>query len=168
MKLLVAIFAGLVATSAVAAPASPQAPTPGWQFVRWGMTPAELRAASNGAVPANTDPGYDRMKGEYAMGKFKFDVVFDYHPPANDPGNTDPSTLGLDAVMLDLNLKSGSCAKLEAYLKTLYGPPDRTADKGPAGDTWSRKDIGDDVSYSTFDPKKACSVMYMALGASSQ
>src|SRR5690348_9931614 len=86
----------------------------GWEFARWGMGPEQLRAASHGAV-SESSPGYDRMSHKYSMAKFKFDVVFDYVPPRDDPGNTNPNSLKLDAVLLNLDFKSGTCAELASY-----------------------------------------------------
>jgi hypothetical protein len=99
------------------------------------------------------------------MAKFKFDVVFDYAPPRDDPGNTNPNSLKLDAVLLNLDFKSGTCAELTSYLKSIYGKPDRTFASGPTGFLWHRKELGDDIQYSTWNERKSCTVMYMPLGA---
>jgi hypothetical protein len=156
---LVAVCVGL--SSAIAAQSS------GWQFARWGMTPMQLGAASHGGVPAGEGSTYDQMTGEYAMGRFKFDVGFAYAPRRDDPGNNDPNNLQLNAVQLNLDFASGTCAELKDYLKTLYGKPDRTFARGPGGMLWNRKAIGDDVEYYAFDDKKLCTVTYMTLGGAS-
>ena len=159
---MTALVAGGCLLALAAGAGSPSVSSTGWDFAKWGMTPAQLRAASHGTVPVN-NAGYDTMKGEYSMGKFKFDVQFDYIPPADDPGNQDPKFLKLNAVLLDMNANSGSCTDLTAYLTTAYGKPDRTFSAGPAGYLWSNKKIGD-VQYSTWDKNKTCSVMYMPQG----
>jgi hypothetical protein len=82
------------------------------------MTPDQLRAASHGEVPASgQDPGHDMMTTEYSMGKFKFNVVFDYAPRSDDPGNNDPSNLVLSAVLLNLDLSSGNCVDLSVKIE---------------------------------------------------
>ena len=161
--ILAALAAGLLVTSADA-PREPPAASPGWEFARWGMTPNQVGAASHGAAPAGKDSRYDTLAREYSMGKFKFNVVFDYKPSPDDPGNTDPRKLFLDAVLLNLDLSSGTCAELADYLRKIYGAPDRTFSAGPAGFLWNRKDIGDDVNYYTWNEHRGCTVMYMTLG----
>lgn len=99
------------------------------------------------------------------MAKFKFDVVFDYVPPRDDPGNTNSDVLKLDALLLNLDFKSGTCAELTTYLKSTYGKPDRTFASGPAGFLWHRRELGDDIQYFTWNERKSCTVMYMPLGA---
>lgn len=161
----VAIF-GLSAVLAGAQAVTPLAPSSGWEFARWGMSAEQLRTASHGSVPSG-NPGTDQMSREYSMTKFKFKVVFDYAPPRDDPGNTDPHALKLDAVLLNLNLRSGTCTELTTYLKTIYGKPDQTFASGPAGLLWHEKELGDDIEYSTWNEHKGCTVMYMPLGAKS-
>jgi hypothetical protein len=156
------MVAGVLAVAGVSPAAS--APSAGWKFARWGMTPAQLGAASHGAVPAGEGARYAAMTGEYAMGQFKFSVAFDYAPPRADPGDIDPRTLQLNAVQLRLDSASGACAELEAYLGAVYGKPDRTLPGGPAGLLWNSKVLGDDVTYYSWDQQKTCSVMYMTLG----
>jgi hypothetical protein len=166
MKILAITIAGLLAVLA-GAQAAQFVPPKAWEFARWGMNPEQLRAASRGAVSTGS-PGYDRMIREYSMAKFKFDVVFDYVPPHEDPGNNNPKTLRLDAVLLNLNLKSGTCAELTAYLKNIYGKPNQVFASGPAGFLWHEKELGDDIEYSTWNEHKGCTVMYMPLGASNR
>ena len=162
-KLFAVCVIGLLATLAGAQAAQPR-PSGGWEFARWGMSPEQLRAASRGAVSAGS-PGYDRLSREYSMAKFKFNVVFDYVPPQDDPGSTNPDALKLNAVLLNLDFKSGTCAELTAYLESTYGKPDRTFANGPGGFLWHNKELGDDIEYSTWNEHKSCTVMYMPLGA---
>jgi hypothetical protein len=154
---LFAVLAGAQASTALV-------PSGGWEFARWGMSPEQLRAAARGAVSAG-NAGSDQMSREYSMAKFKFKVVFDYAPPRDDPGNTDLQALQLDAVLLNLNLRSGTCTELTNYLKTIYGKPDQTFASGPAGLLWHEKELGDDIEYSTWNEHKGCTVMYMPLDA---
>jgi hypothetical protein len=159
---MTALAAAACLLAATAGAGSPPMSSTGWEFAKWGMTPAQLRAASHGAVP-KSNAGYDAMAGKYSMGKFKFDVVLDYSPRAGDPGNYDPRNLIFNAALLNLDASSGSCTDLTAYLETAYGKPDRTFSAGPAGYLWTNKKIGD-VQYSTWDGNKTCSVMYMPFG----
>jgi len=137
MKFLAVTIVGLW-TALAGAQATQFATSGGWEFARWGMNPDELRAASHGAVSAG-NAGYDLLRREYSMAKFKFNVVFDYVPPHDDPGNTNPDALKLDAVLLSLSLKSGTCSELATYLKSIYGKPDRMFARGPAGFLWHKK-----------------------------
>ncbi len=159
------ILAAMVASS-LAASTSPAPPADGWQFARWGMNASELRTASHGRVRKASDGDYDMLAGGYSMGKFRFAVNFDYTGPADDPATTDPTKRGLEAVMLNLDTKSGTCVQLEAYLKTKYGKPTQILTSAPAGARWSTKALGD-IDYSTFDGKK-CSVMYEAFGTANK
>ena len=77
--------------------------------------------------------------------------MFDYVPPHEDPGNNNPKILRLDAVLLNLNLT--------------YGKPDQTFASGPAGFLCHKKELGDDIEYSTWNEHKGCTVMYMPPGA---
>ena len=163
--LAITVVALLVALRA--AQATPSVPSKGWEFVRWGMNPMQLRSASHGAVSAGS-AGYDFLRREYSMDKFKFNVVFDYVPPQNDPGNNNLDTLELNAVLLNLRLESGSCAELATYLKSIYGKPDQAFASGPVGILWHKREFGNDIQYYTWNERKGCSVMYMPLGASNR
>ena len=162
MTILAVMVLGFLA--AANAPGAQPAPSPGWEFARWGMTPGQVGAASHGAVPAGEHSSYDTLARQYSMDKFKFNVGFDYKPRPADPGNIDRKNLVLDAVLLNLDFNSGTCADLAAYLHKIYGEPDRTFTAGPTGFLWNRKDIGDDVEYYTWDEHRGCTVMYMPLG----
>src|SRR5690242_3041299 len=85
-KLFAAWVIGLLAPLAGAQALQP-VPSGGWEFAKWGMSPEQLRAASHGVV-SKSSLGYDRMSRQYSMAKFQFNVVFDYVPPRDDPGNT--------------------------------------------------------------------------------
>ena len=154
----------LVAAPAVALAASPAAP-PGWSFAQWGATPAQLRAASHGAVQAGAG-GADQLKAEYALGAFKFRVAFDYAPKPDNPGDTDADNLVFDGVTLSLDPKSGGCAALAAYLPKLFGKPDRVTTEGPLGIWWYKKDGAYDIDYYSF-PDKSCGIQYGPIGSSS-
>ena len=167
MRNLAVAILGLLPALAGAQASSPAVPSKGWEFARWGMSPEQLRAASHGSVPAG-NPGSDLMSRKYSMGKFKFKVVFDYEPPRDDPGNSDLKALKLDAVLLNLDLGSGTCAELTTYLKRIYGKPDQTSASGPAGYFWHNIKLGDDIQYSTWNEYKGCSVMYTPLSAHNQ
>lgn len=147
-----------------ASPATVAAKTPGWEFARWGMSPAQVRAASRGAVIA-AEGGVDSLTGEYAMGSFRFNVDIDYQPKPDDPGNTAEDNLILDGVVLSLDAKSGSCTALVAYLKTTLGKPDRTTTQGPLNLDWNKKAIGDHITYFSW-PDKSCGVEYGPYGSS--
>jgi hypothetical protein len=138
--------------------------TPGWEFARWGMTPAQVRAASHGVV-IGTEAGIDSLTGEYAMGPFKFNVDIDYQPRPDDPGNSAAGNLILGGVVLSLDARTGSCPALAAYLKTIFGKPDRTTTQGPLNLDWRRKAIGDDITYFSW-PDKSCGVRYGPYGSS--
>jgi hypothetical protein len=125
------------------------------------MTPAQFRAASHGGTQTGS-PGYDIMSSEYSIGRYKFKIVFDYKPPSSNPGDSDPSHLGLDAVLPNLDASSGTCTDLAAYLITMYGKPGRTFEV-LKGLLWSRNELGD-VEYSTSAQPGHCNVMYMPLG----
>ena len=168
LKLMSKKFFAICVIGLLAALAGAQAaqiiPSGGWEFARCGMSPEQLRAASRGAVSVGS-PGYGRLSREYSIAKFKFNVVFDYVPPRDDPGNTNPDALKLDAVLLNLDFKSGTCAELTTYLKSTNGTPDRTFASGPAGFLWHTKELGNDIQYFNWNVRKSCTVMYMPLGA---
>jgi hypothetical protein len=147
-----------------ASSAAMAAKTPGWEFARWGMTPAQVRAASHGVV-IGTVAGVDSLTGDYAMGPFKFNVDIDYQPRPDDPGNSAADNLILGGVVLSLEARSGSCPALAAYLKTIYGKPDRTTTQGPLNLDWRKKAIGDDITYFSW-PDKSCGVRYGPYGSS--
>ena len=100
----------MLASLALAATATAQgasaAKTPGWEFARWGMTPAQVRTASNGTVKAAAPGGADSLNGEYAMGSFKFFVDIDYAPRPDDPGNSAEDNLVLVGITMTLDATS--------------------------------------------------------------
>jgi hypothetical protein len=47
-----------------------------WQYTKWGMTPQQVAAASGGNAQLETDGR--GCTGTYRVGKFKFDVTFEF------------------------------------------------------------------------------------------
>jgi hypothetical protein len=164
VAIMLASLALAAATSAGAQGAS-AAKTPGWEFARWGMTPAQVRAASNGTVKATAPGGADSLNAEYVMGSFKFFVDIDYAPRPADPGNSAEDNLVLVGITMALDPTSGSCSDLVAYAKKIFGKPDKTTTQGPLNLDWRKKDLGDDITYYSW-PDKSCGIEYGPLGGS--
>jgi hypothetical protein len=164
MKFVRAMVLSLVAAPTVALAASAAAP-PGWDFVKWGMTPTQLRAASHGTVHPDKSGDLDFLNGEYSIGTFKFTVEFGYSSRPDDPGNFAQDNLVFDGITMGLDLKSGTCAGLAAYLPRVFGKPDRTTTEGPQGYWWYKKDLAYDINYYSW-PDKSCGIEYSPIGAS--
>jgi len=158
-------FLAAALLSVLVAPTTVLAASPGWEFARWGMTPAEVRAASHGSVRAGESSGYDTLDGEYPMGRFKFAVVFNYEPHPDDPGNSSESNLRLGGVGMKLDLKSGACAQLGAYLTRRLGHPDHATTEGPPAYKWRKQDLGDEIDYTSW-PDGSCGIQYSPIGSS--
>jgi hypothetical protein len=155
----------LAATTMAQAQDATAAKTPGWEFARWGMTPAQVRAASHGTVKDTAAGSADSLNGEYVMGQFKFFVDIDYAPRPDDPGNSAEDNLILVGINMNLDPKSGSCSELVAYSKKIFGKPDKTTTQGPLYLDWYKKDIGNDIGYYSW-PDKSCGIEYGPLGSS--
>lgn len=129
------------------------------------MTPAQVRAASHGAVK-DTEAGSARsLNGEYAMGHFRFSVDLNYQPRPEDPGNFADDNLVLGGITMSLDDKSGTCTELVVYLTQLFGKPDHATTQGPLNLDWHKKEIGDDITYFSW-PDKSCGVEYGPYGSS--
>lgn len=164
MMVVRAVVLSFVAAPTVALAASVAAP-PGWDFAKWGMTPAQLRAASHGMISPSGTGELDSLNGEYSIGPFKFTVDFNYTPRSDDPGNYSDDNLVFDGVTMGLDLKSGTCAGLAAYLPKVYGKPSRTTTLGPQGYWWYKKDSAYDINYYSW-PDKSCGIEYSPIGES--
>jgi len=161
MKVVTQVLLCLAAAPTIALAATPTTP-PGWTFAKWGLSPAQLRAASHGTVHAGSG-GPDLLKSEYAVGAFKFRVEFDYGPKPDNPGDTDEDNLVFDGVTMGLDPKSGTCAALAAYLPKVFGKPDRVTSQGPLGLWWYKQDGAYDINYYSF-PDKSCGISYGPVG----
>lgn len=164
MKVVTPLLLCLAAAPTIGLAATPPTP-PGWTFAKWGLTPAQLRAASHGTVRAGASGSPDQLNEEYAIGAFKFRVEFNYAPKPDNPGDTDEDNLVLDGITMGLDLKSGDCAALAAYLPKAFGKPDRVTRQGPLGYWWYKKGQAYDINYYSF-PDRRCGIAYAPIGAS--
>jgi hypothetical protein len=91
-----------------------------WQYTKWGMTPAQVVAASKGKATAGAGEPGDRMEGSplqvgavgtHSSGKWQFKSKFYF----------DAGKLGL--VKLDLVNGEKGCGALWADMKSAYGKP---------------------------------------------
>ncbi len=140
---------------AFTAPASSR-PAGGWSFAHWGMSKAEVRAASEGrAHPPADDPDDpdDIVDGGATLGPFTFDTV-----------RLDYAAEGLAQINLHLAGHKADCERLGAYMKATYGSKWTVEDEegshtlawndAASGNEvlWTRMDDGDDVCEVVFDP----------------
>ena len=95
--------------------------TNGWGFAHWGMTMAQVCAASGGQahtpvlIAGNSD-NEDTVDGGAQLGPYKFMVTLQYAPF----GGLDSP---LDTVELDLQTDDDKqCIPLKAYMTTQLGP----------------------------------------------
>ena len=145
----------ILAAPALALPATPPAKG-GWSFAHWGMSKAEVRAASGGrahAPDADPDDPDDTVDGGATLGPFIFDSV-----------RLEYAREGLVQINLHLAGHAGDCAKLGAYMKQTYGPKWTVEDEegshtlawddAASGNEvlWTRMDDGDDVCEVVYDP----------------
>lgn len=127
----------------------------GWQFTKWGQTPAQVVAASNGSVKLITSPkeqenlgrqGFRALAtGHYATPKFDFDADFQFLEGR------------LVAVGLDLRDYT-QCPKLKAALSGKY----KDSADGLDAD-WIDKSAGNLISVSEISIIKSCGVYYRAI-----
>jgi len=164
MKVVTTIVLCLAAAPTIALAGSATTP-PGWNFAKWGIAPAQLRAASHGAVSASQSGGPDTLDEPYSIGTFKFTGEFDYMPRREDPGNSAEDNLIFDGITMSLDLHSGTCAQLAAYLPEVFGKPDRTTKEGQVGYWWYKKDQAYDINYYSW-PDRSCGIEYSPIGAS--
>lgn len=94
-----------------------------WQYTRWGMTPAQVAAASGGKVLAGVGRPGDRVDGQevgaigsYTSGVFKFEAVFYF--------------VGGRLADIRLNLIAGDRYALKSSLDGVYGRPFRESGGG--------------------------------------
>lgn len=137
-----------VAVAAIAFPASAEG---GWQYARWGMTPAQVVAASGGSVREQTGSGNDRIgnvqaTGTYSTGGFEFASHFHFQDGK------------LAAVVLE---RSGgrSCEDLKLAMQDRYGP-------NPAWQPQSAwRDEDDNTTRSFIDAQGStpCGLSYIAI-----
>lgn len=127
-----------------------------WQYTRWGMTPAEVKAADSSVVinelPAS--PKYaNRMQAPYAVSGVSFRANFLFERDTNK----------LSVVRLDV-ISGQDCPKLEAILRRTYGAPD-SIDAGHVENyrtmTWRDRSHFNEVDLT--DGTTACSVTYNPL-----
>jgi hypothetical protein len=142
------VSAGVAAVCAMAAPA-----TAGWQYTKWGMTPEEVSAASNGSAPESLGTSGDAIEGLEIgnVGTYRADVqVFQaiYYYRAG----------GLARVKLKT---TQGCDGLINRLRAAYGQPDFD-NRSPVVRqvTWSDRDMGNRVHYTGVGD---CSIDYEPL-----
>ena len=133
---------------------APLAAKADWQYTRWGMSPAQVIQASQGAAAPFINAGdtaeqRSKVVAPYRSGRhtFRSRVVFDRSDR-------------LAIVMLELSDPS-RCPELYADLTQAYGPPQATAKSGQLPRWWDRKNgnvvlLIDMVSTS-------CSIQYTPL-----
>jgi hypothetical protein len=94
--------------------------TNGWSFARWGMTRAEVRAASGGqahseAVSVGADDD-DTVDGGAVLGPYKFTVNLQYAGVADDDSR-------LDTILLLLpTADDETCGALRTFMIKRLGP----------------------------------------------
>lgn len=94
--------------------------TDGWSFAHWGMTRAEVRAASGGQAhsPAGSvgDDDYDTVDGGAVVGPYEFTVILQYAGVADDDSR-------LDTILLQLPTADDKrCEALRTYMIKRLGP----------------------------------------------
>jgi hypothetical protein len=123
-----------------------------WQYTEWGMTPAEVTAASDGLATANNDRSQDagtriaKLVAPYKAGRFHFDAFFNFEDPD-----------GLVSISLVLKRPSrDACSGVIATLSNTYGPP---ANK-------TEVEIGEVQKW--FDEANRNGVVYLGMGSEIQ
>ncbi len=123
-----------------------------WQYTRWGMTPDEVVAASNGAAskPQIAPPKKGRavddetVKGTYETPSFKFSVGFVFE-------NDKLAAVRLKPMPIDKIYDVGS------QLASIYGKPIYDRDERTSGGIcfltnrkWRDEKAGNEISYSSY------------------
>lgn len=135
MRITAFIAFATLALGATAAPAH-------WQYTKWGMTPAQVAAASKGKVAAPADPAEKAGNvGTYESGGRTFEAKFYY------------ARGKLSEIML-YSEPGNSCYQLRRDLEGLYGEP------------MSRRDNPVLAMYKWRDTKKGNVVTWSAIGGS--
>jgi len=136
-------------------------------FAKWGITPAASSAPRPMGRSTYRSGGPDTLNGPYSIDTFQFAVEFDYMPRSEDPGNFAEDNLIFDGITMSLDLKSGTCIELAAYLPKIFGKPDRITREGPLGYWWNKKGQAYDVNYYSW-PDRSCGIEYSPIGSSQQ
>jgi hypothetical protein len=155
-----ALAAALVATPALLAMPAVAQPVDntgiaagGLMFAHWGMTRAEVEAASDGKTHAADELGADTVDGDYVLGGFKFGVelVFD-------------EDTHLKEVKLKPDFPPKQCAALKAYLRDKLGAPTLEGDAGYKTTWWRDEPHGNAVEFAAMSGQ-VCSLSYQPLSA---
>jgi hypothetical protein len=123
----------------------------GWSFAHWGMTKAQVRAASGGLAHAPADdPGDpdDVVDGGATIDRFHFLVRLEY------------AASGLARVDLRLQGTAADCAALGDYLKTTYGADwSESDDEAFVTISWRGARDGDQITWTRMgDGADGCEV----------
>jgi len=123
--------------SAAAGAATAAQPAGGWEFAHWGMTRAEVRAASAGKAHQHDDTN-DTVDGGASVGPFKLQVLLQYASPDDDAG--------LTMVILALDGPDRECPALRPYLAKTYAAPGEAWAHGMySGFSWTDAKGGNQV-----------------------
>lgn len=130
-----------------------------WQFTRWGMTPAEVAAASKGSVIESTGSPGEAIKGytigdtgSYELGSYHFDAVFYF----------DQSGLTMIRLKMD-PAGEDACLALMADMEGSYGKPfDLNNIFDIRGDIWHDTKSNNAV-WVTIRDRTACDLQYRPL-----
>lgn len=153
--------AALIALLAAGPALAAMTPSPGgWGFAHWGMSPAAVRAASNGRAHPESDAmdsHTDVVDGGATIDGLKFAVRFEY------------SASGLAQIDFHLLGTVADCKALGAYLADTYGRrPTQETSEGFETLIWDDPTSGNSIAWSRMgDGAEVCDVTYDPLSTES-
>ncbi|MDB5575300.1 MAG: hypothetical protein JWR80_476 [Bradyrhizobium sp.] len=132
-----------------------------WQYAKWGMTPAEVLAASAGKASTFTSQVTGKiavkLKAPHNAGDYEFQALFGF----------DAGTDKLSSVQLIL-LGASKCDALRDELIVKYGSPVRVTSSSLSKDAiWLDKGDNNRVAINNIGPGTVCSLEYSSLSSSS-
>ncbi|HVN01085.1 MAG TPA: hypothetical protein VMT68_12820 [Caulobacteraceae bacterium] len=152
MILRLALAAALLASPALAQPVDNTGiAAGGWSFAHWGMTRAEVEAASDGKTHAGDDDVSDTVDGDYMLGGFKFQVQLAFDDATH-----------LAEVKLTPAFPPKQCGALKAFLRDKLGAPTLEADTG-GKTTWWRDERNSNAVEFSQQSGQVCSLAYHPL-----
>jgi|HubBroStandDraft_5_1064220.scaffolds.fasta_scaffold191871_2 hypothetical protein len=150
-------MAMLLATAMLLAPACVAAAdigdgANGWTFARWGMTRAEVEAASNGVSNPTAQDNEDSVTGEQAIGAFRFQVTLEFQDDH------------LSEIRFAPTFPPKKCAALRGYLGDTYGRPALEDNTGAKISWWRDLPNANTIRYAMLDGG-GCSLSYQPMSA---
>jgi hypothetical protein len=124
--------------AAVLAAAVAATPAGGWSFAHWGMTRAEVRAASGGKLGDGGDADTDNLAGGASVAGFAFAVSLTY---------ADGRLSQIDFRLLN----PGRCPALGDYLKKTYGRAGAERMGGYPTVGWTDRRGGNEIELSVLE-----------------